>query len=152
MAMAPVHNASPPFASHPFTQFLHSPGFPGQHWRPAGAGWGGGGAVTVWAASLWPCPLVPLRPPTPLFSAKPRVGQGYTDQHGKSAFRLPGAVFQEQEGLIQAHSFTPTQTGSTGRTETAPYSPQPHQTPPTSLKHKHTLDPARETLIQGPSG
>lgn len=83
--------------------FLHTPGFPGQHRRPGGAGRGGWRAVTVWAASLWPHPLAPWRPPNPLLSAKPRAGQGYTDQRGKSAFCLPGAVFQGQEGLMEAH-------------------------------------------------
>lgn len=110
--MAPAH-------SQLFFHLVPRPGFPGQHRRPGGAGLGGSG-VGGRSVTLWSCPLTPLRPLIPLCSAKPRVGQGYTDQRVKSAFHLPGAVFQEREGLIQANSSTPTWTGRMGRTGTCP--------------------------------
>lgn len=51
---------------------------------------------SVWAASLW----LHLKA---LPSSQLKAGQGYTDQHCRSALCLPGAMFQEWEGLTQTH-------------------------------------------------
>lgn len=77
-----------------------------------------GGAVTVWVASLWLHPLAPLGPPTSIFLPSPESVKVIQTNMVKSAIRLPGAMFQEWEGLIQAHSATPSQTGSRGRART----------------------------------
>ena len=59
LALLPVTLSFLPAPSTP-------PNFPGLHRRA-----GRGGMVAVWAASSWPHLLAPLRPPTPLLSAKP---------------------------------------------------------------------------------
>lgn len=68
-------------------------------------------------------------------------GQGYTDQRGKSALRLPGAAFQEEERLAEAHGPTPTGAGAQAGQGPAPHGPQHPQTPPTAQKHKHPPGP-----------
>lgn len=79
----------------------------------------------------------------PLHSFPPgqEPGQGYTDQRGKSALRLPGAAFQEEERLAEAHGPTPTAAGAQAGQGPAPHGPQRPQTPPTAQKHKHPPGP-----------
>lgn len=107
---------------------------------------------SVWAASLGPAPWhLPGLPPHsfPPSSESVKVTQtNMVSQH--FAFRV--LCFRRRRGSFRPTAPPPPRQGARIEQGPAPYSPQPPQTPPISWEHKHTPDPAKETLIYGSPG